>query len=643
MSKHQRTPIRGIVVAGNSLEDVQELYRAVATGQDAQALHTADDSFVVLSSASSDINMLNPLTGVDDLKVGDGLVEQMEFLSSDSDAVNVNYTVCTAGCNAHILADDAELLKHCPACASVLEDLTDEQIAALSAGEEDGECDGCQVQESAIASGKTLEEAVAAYRAAISGEGETRTIKSGDVLIAVAGDANYDVYTGNEATVVADQQPSILESLSSSGAELDAHHFVCASSACGAHVVSSDDMPVFCPSCSSGLLDPEDEEATAGVEDDSDVGEVRDDLNPALASDEDDEDEDEEEEDDLDEEDDESEEDEEEDDEEEEEDESDEDEDDLDEEDEEEDDEEDDSLTLSVSSVRYADNGRARNRKPRVEEATASVQEPERMVAVAASFVALSGDMDVSKLDVAYANVQGENAWVAFYDRVPMAIAMASACDKHKEIFNSEVFGRAFKAQASQHGVPAALENMGFQEIKPEIQVADYVQAEVAQQVAARTQEVTASAERDKAELQDRLNGALATAALGYSKNFFKGQSNPIQQSLIESLSSVGLDNASALVAKAFAQHSDAYHSMLLAKANQIMGYSLETQNEIAEALAGTNASEEANASSAPMPLGRPVQVEKKETVREEATASTHQPQDFAARMTLALAGLGKR
>src|SRR5690606_352660 len=104
-------------------------------------------------------------------------------------------------------------------------------------------------------------------------------------------------------------------------------------------------------------------------------------------------------------------------------------------------------------------NGRARNRKPRVEEATASVQEPERMVAVAASFVALSGDMDVSKLDVAYANVQGENAWVAFYDRVPMAIAMASACDKHKEIFNSEVFGRAFKAQASQHGVPAALEN----------------------------------------------------------------------------------------------------------------------------------------------------------------------------------------
>lgn len=656
MPKHQRTPIRGIVVAGNSLEDAQELYRAVATGQDAQALHTADDSFVVLSSASSDINMLNPLTGVDDLKVGDGLVEQMEFLSSDSEAVNVNYTVCTAGCNAHILADDVELLKHCPACASVLEDLTDEQIAALSAGEEDGECDGCQVQESAIASGKTLEEAVAAYRAAITGEGETRTVRSGDVLVAVAGDANYDVYTGNEATVVEDQQPSILESLSSSGAELDAHHFVCASSACGAHVVSSDDMPVFCPSCSSGLLDPEDEEANASAEedesneanasDDNDPGEVRDDLNSATASDDDeeeDEDDEDEEDEDLDEDEDEDDDSDEEEDEDED-DESDEDDEDLDEEDEDEDEDDEDALTLSVSSVQYRDQGsrRARNRQSR-EEAQASAQEPAPMVAVAASFVALSGDMDVSKLDVAYASVQGENAWVAFYDRVPMAIALASACDKHKEIFNSDVFGRAFKAQASQHGVPAALENMGFQEIKPEIQVADYVQTEVAQQVAARTQEVTATAERDKAELQDRLNGALATAALGYSKNFFKGQVNPIAQSLIESLSAVGIDNAAALVSKAFAQHSDAYHSMLFAQANKIMGYSLDTQNEIAEALAGSNASEEAQASSAPMPLGRPVQVEKKEVVREEATASAHQPQDFAQRLNLAVSGLGKR
>jgi len=123
----KRTQIRGIVVAGNSLEEAQELYRAVATGQDAQALHDEGDTFVVLASASSDINMLNPLTGADDLVVGDGLTEQMEFLSSDSEAVNINYTVCTAGCNAHILADDSELMQFCPACASTLEDLTEEQ------------------------------------------------------------------------------------------------------------------------------------------------------------------------------------------------------------------------------------------------------------------------------------------------------------------------------------------------------------------------------------------------------------------------------------------------------------------------------------------------------------------------------------
>ena len=43
--------IRGIVVAGNSLEEVQELYRAVATGQDVKALHDEGEKFVEIGRA----------------------------------------------------------------------------------------------------------------------------------------------------------------------------------------------------------------------------------------------------------------------------------------------------------------------------------------------------------------------------------------------------------------------------------------------------------------------------------------------------------------------------------------------------------------------------------------------------------------
>lgn len=666
--------IRGIVVAGNTLEEAQELYRAVATGQDVKALHDEGETFVVLSSAKSDISMINPLTGADDLHVGDGLTEQMEFLSSDSEAVNINYTVCLAGCQAHVLADDAEMLTHCPACASVLPELTAEQIAAL-AGDDEEECEGCQV--AAIASGATVEEAVANYQAMVLGESDDpQTMKCGDVLVSVAGAGAFDPYKGCASTKV-EHQPEFLESLSSSSDSLDAHHFVCASSTCAApHVISSDDMPVFCPSCSSGLMEVDDveeesTEANAGADDEDDEDDdqeanasAADDSEEALAAaaldaeldreieealagndDEDDSDEDDEDED-FDEDDD-SDEDEDEDDEEDE----DEDEDDLDDdedEDEEDEDEEDDALTLSVSSVvESPSDRRARNRQ----EARASVQQEdqaEQMTAVAASFIgtaAVQGELDHSKVEVTYAALASGNKWFAFYDGVPFAVATAASAEKHEQIFNTDVFGRAFKAQASEQGVPAAVENMGFVELKPEIQVADYVQSEINQQVEVKTAEVAQAAAQDKAEMHDRLTAAMALAATGITKNFFKGQTNPIAQQLIESLSAVGLDNAAGLVLQAFAQNSEPYHKMLLAQAGKIMSYGLDAQNEIAEAINGSNAVE-ANASvNSPVSLGRPVQVAPKAAQQEhvEANASAQPSADFSALLRSAVGGLGKR
>lgn len=674
--------IRGIVVAGNSLEEVQELYRAVATGQDVKAMHDEGETFVVLSSAKSDISMINPLTGADDLRVGDGLTEQMEFLSSDSDAVNINYTVCLAGCQAHVLADDPEMLTHCPACASALPELTAEQIAALAGEEEDGECEGCQV--AAIASGATLEEAVANYQAMVLGESaDPQTIMCGDVLVSVAGAGAFDPYKGC-ASVKVDHQPEFLESLSSSSDALDAHHFVCASSDCATpHVVSSDDMPVFCPACASGLMEVDDvaegTEANAGTDDDEDeedneanAGDQGDEdeqedeneslsaadidaqldreINEALAGSDDDDESDEDDDFDEDEEDDDSDEDEDDSDEDDEEEEDDEDEDDDlgDDEDEDEEDEEDDALTLSVSSVVETPAvTRARNRQEARAAAQQEEQESEQMTAVAASFIAtasVQSALDHSKVEVTYAALASGNKWFAFYDGTPFAVATAATAEKHEQIFNTDVFGRAFKAQASEQGVTAAIENMGFVEIKPEIQVADYVQSEISQQVEVKTAEVAQAAAQDKAELHDRLTAAMALAATGITKNFFKGQTNPIAQQLIESLSAVGLDNAAGLVHQAFAQNSEPYHKMLLAQASKIMSYGLDAQNEIAEAINGSNALE-ANASASPVSLGRPVQVAPKAAQQEnvEATASVQPSADFNALLRGAVSGLGKR
>lgn len=606
-----RTQLRGIVVAANSLAEAQDLYAAVATGQNVKALHDENDTFVVLSSANSDINMLNPLTGADDLVEGDGLVEQMEFLSSDSgELVNTHYTVCLAGCNAHIIADDATMLKHCPACASAITDLDAETIAAHAAqeGGEDGECENCVTRESAIASGATLEEAVANYRNMLRGETEPTMVQSADALVAVAGAANYDAYTGDASTVVEHESPEMLQAIASSADEVEAHHFICASSDCATpHVISSDEMPVFCPACASGLLEPDVEEATASDDEDEDEDEDEDLDDEGLDEDEDEDYDDEDEDDD---EDDEG----------------------LDDEDE--GDEEDDELTLSLSSNRDRSPKRVRM-KSEASSADAADSEVGDVEHVQASYMSIASAAAPEKFAVAYAgNILGDNVWYATIDRIPVAMALASKT-QHKEIFDSEVFGRAVIAQASEHGIPVALTTMGFEEIKPEIEIGDHVSHEIRSQVAEQVQEVRAAAQQDKAELNERFGAAIAIAASGITRGFFKGKSNPIAQSLIQSLSACGIDNAAALVNQAFAAHSDSYHKALIAQASTIMGYDLDVQNQLATAVEASNIA----TASADQPIGRPVVMD---TRQQEAVASADtQQNDFTQRLSMAMNGLG--
>lgn len=670
------TELKGIVVAGNSLEEAQALYRAVATGQDVKALHDKEDTFVVLSSGSSDISIINPLTGEDDLVVGDGLTDKLEFLASDSDSpVPTNYTICVDGCGAHVIADDASMLKHCPSCATAITDLTEEEIEAYAAaqGEDEEGCEGCEAnasneqeqdtdeqKESVVAVAATAEEAVAAYRRLITGEEEALAFDCGDTIVS-ANELPFDVYTGKASTQIEDHVSAQLESLSSSTDELHAHLFVCSSSACGAHVASSDDLPVFCPSCSSGLIDPEDEALEESLSSDED-DEEDEDLHESLSADDDeedeedldeDEDEEDEDEDDIDEEED----DDDSDDEDYEDDDSDEDEDDYeededadsDEEEEDEEDEDDDGsdVTLSVSSVSSVRMKSEASAKPKAQRArhkaqASAAQEEEQFVSLSASFLSLAGDLNADKLDVRYVgNVAGQNTWLAMYDGIPVARALASNT-KHPDIFESEVFGRAVKAQASSEGVQVALDAMAFEEIKPVIDVQEHVKNEIETQVAKQTEAVATAAAQDKAELAERFGNAIALAAVGLNKNFFVGKTNPVKQALISSLSTVGFDNAEALVSQAFAQRNDELVQMIMAKASEIMGYNLETQNQLAEAIKGTAV--EATASSTPaVPLGRPVETKKQEaTQREEAVASS-QNTDFSAKVATALQGIGRR
>lgn len=612
MSK-DKAQLRGIVVVGDSLEQAKGFFAAVASGTDVSVYASANGEMQI-ATASADttgIQILDPLNGEELVPVtaADGVIESLA--SASGTEVEAHYVQCTAGCNSHIIADDAALLHKCPACASDLPDLENPNVKPNQT-----ETAG-QPEEALIAFANSFEEASKQYVALVKGETEPHAFLCDDTVVACASAMPFNIYQGVES-VASEHVPTSMAAIASaaveSGENVPAHHFMCVSKSCGTHVVASNESPLFCPGCSAGLIDPADI-ATASDEDDEDDEEDFDDLN----DDEDDESEEDDSEDDED-----------------------------DEEDEDFDEDDDEAITLSVSSAKPV--GGVRKKAKATATATdTQTQEPvqpqaaapvvaEPLVSVAASFVALSAtEMQPENVDVAYAaSVAGDSRWYAFHNGIPFAQALASA--SKVENFATDVFGRTFKAIAADQGVAVAMSELGFTEIKPEIKVEQFVQAEVTSQVESRVAQIAQASANDAAEFNSRFLAAIATASQGINSGFYKGEAqNPISLALATALEDAGISGGADLVAQCFARHGDVYHKALVAKASQIMQYDLTVQNQMAQAVADhQNPQTQGEVSVAStFPVGRPVVDRQVQPVqqRETSIASSVSTDDFAKRL----------
>lgn len=604
--------IRGITVTGNSRQQAEDAYRAVATGKSVRAYADVDNQFMILCSSESEITPFNPLSGdADMVEASDDLVKQIEFQSESSDVVQqTNYVVCSSGCGAHVISDDIET-RFCPACAEALPD---------------DDCPDCdeqsqnQVQASAqiepniasrqiLAAGKTLDEAVDAFRVLASAGAEDTRI-CGDIAVATnlgqdnfrfspfLGDENVGVGAGVKMDAIA------------SGAEdeqIAAHHFQCMNSECELHVIASTDDTVFCPSCSSGLIEPEEPAVDNGTKGqtslsgDDEEEDLEDGDDEELEESE--EDESEEEESDEEESDDDSEEEE-----------------DLEDGDDEEDDEE--ESTSSVATVR--------TKKP-----TVSIQRPMLMCVAGAETPA------ASKLHVAYAGiVAGQKTAVAFYDGVPVAVATAKTAENYADMLDNPKLGQVIASAAGEIGVQPALAQMGFVDIKPQVEVPEVAAQQITEQVASQVAEIRATAAAEQKDMSSRFAAALATAGQGINSGFFKDVQNPLITALASALTAIGMQDSEKMVRHVFNEHNDGYLKNLIAKASQIMHYDLAVQNELAEAVSGTVAAKET------LPIGKPVtmaptqQQIQSQQVQQESVSSAGD--DYAGKLNLALFSLGR-
>jgi hypothetical protein len=623
MSIKRTSRLRGIVVAADTQEQAMDHFRAVASGS-YQVLESKDGEFAIATAQTVGMQLLNPLNGEEMVAVPEDEKHEMVATASADGDLDAFYQACASGCGSHVFADSEELLQNCPSCASALPQMEDTDLKTNQSK---------PVKEILLAVASSRKGAAQAYRALATGACETFAAQCDDVMVISNQPLNFDIYKGTEATAVADYVPQI--AVASENGQVKAHYLTTAASTeenGQLHIVCSDQSPIFCPATSSGLIDPAD---------------VMSEQEKATASDDfsdEDFDEEEEEEDDT--------EDEEEDEEEEEE------EDDSEEEEEEEEEDDDEDLSLSLASDTKKGGVRRKQKvaktpevatasavatgeevKPEVATAAAAV-EPEK-VEITASFVAIaSTDMKDDAVEVAFAGtIQGEPTWLAFHNGIPFAKAIASAAE-NPATFADAHFGRAFKAVAAEQGIPAAIEQLRFEEIKPVVSVDAVVAANIATQVSEQTANIAEAASRDGNEYASRFEAALATAAQGVNGGFFKDLKNPIRVAIASTMEELGIVGGDDLLQRAFGEHSDAYNKQLIAKASEILKYDLTVQNQLAQAVMDVEPVNVATASS--MSVGRPV--ERPQQVQQkpqgfEATASSAQAAEPSSFQTK-LAGL---
>jgi rubrerythrin len=207
-----------------------------------------------------------------------------------------------------------------------------------------------------------------------------------------------------------------------------------------------------------------------------------------------------------------------------------------------------------------------------------------------------TSDLDVSNevpesaeaadLDVSYSSmIAGGSRWTAFYKGLPVAMASRTDAGKNADVFDQPTFGHAVLASAKVAGVKKALIEMGFKGIKYPVSIS----AEVQRMVEERTASVSADLDKEQAEFKSNFIAALSTAAIGLNRGFFTDVQSPLKAGLWTALSTAGMQQPEVVLDSIFRSHSDAYHKVLIDKAEEILTQPAQVQESLAKAILGAN------------------------------------------------------
>lgn len=217
---------------------------------------------------------------------------------------------------------------------------------------------------------------------------------------------------------------------------------------------------------------------------------------------------------------------------------------------------------------------------PTVDPLAEEIEEPAGPAAEQMSILDVDGADDNAE-DVVFANV-GSSVKVIKANRIIASMnKLVAAKHGHEEMYMSEQFAMVTEIEMAKHGVRAGLKKMGFV-----LATVNLGKAEVLnQRVEAKAQKLTAGI-RAEAEAQfDVLEQALAIAAVGINKGFFKNQSNELRAALDTELTAAGVRGHQKMLASVFATKGIEFAKSILTVAKQVAVMPAETRANFVQAL----------------------------------------------------------
>lgn len=183
--------------------------------------------------------------------------------------------------------------------------------------------------------------------------------------------------------------------------------------------------------------------------------------------------------------------------------------------------------------------------------------------------------------DVVFANV-GSSVKVIKANRIIASMnKVVAARHGHEDMYMSDQFATVTEIEMAKHGVRAGLQKMGFVLATVNVGKAETLN----KRVEAKAQKLTAGIRAEAQAQFDVLEQALAIAAVGINKGFFKNQTNELRAALDTELTAAGVRGHQKMLASVFATKGIDFAKAILTVAKQVALMPADTRANFVKAL----------------------------------------------------------